>query len=47
MGVKVAKVAGVGLFAVALAFGKKLIFLLIVLPFLALRRLFRRRDRIM
>ena len=47
MGVKVAKVAAVGLFAVALAFGKKLIFLLIVLPFLALRRLFRRRDRIM
>src|SRR5262249_52954933 len=42
MGVKVAKVAAVGLFAIALALGKKLVFLLVVVPFLALRRLFRR-----
>jgi Protein of unknown function (DUF2167) len=43
MGVKVAKVAAIGLLAAALAIGKKLVFLLVVVPFLALRRLFRRR----
>ena len=43
MGVKVAKIAAVGFFAVALALGKKLVFLLVVVPFLALRRWFRGR----
>jgi hypothetical protein len=43
LGVKAAKVAAVGLFAVALAFGKKLLFLLLVAPFLALKRMFARR----
>jgi len=43
MGVKLGKVAAVGLFAFLLAIGKKLAFVLLVLPFLALRKLFGRR----
>lgn len=44
VGVKLAKVAAVGVFAVLLAAGKKLLFLLVVLPFLALKRLLGRRK---
>jgi hypothetical protein len=40
LGVKVAKVAAVGFFVTILAFAKKLVFLLVVAPFLGLKRLF-------
>ena len=37
MGVKLAKVAAIGIFATALAIGKKLVFLLLIAPFLGLK----------
>ena len=45
MGIKLGKVAAFGLLATLLAIGKKFLIVLVAVPLLALRRLFRRRDR--